>query len=477
MDGGKPEKNPSVSTWLKYADPELYEAIDDQGIMGILRPRFGSTLTFLYPAEKSYRDDIITKLNGNDATIGVNMVQALVIKDMLGDASEWLEKKDNIPNALGQKVELSSDSSNKAVVLANGATLTLNKEFKSRDDNIAVWDYKGKSQMPLDGKPAEFVKRAPRAPGSGNKRKTAAGGNGMPSFPKKSILAKRIQDQAVCLLRDGWEVFQKSNPFTAAVVSLLEYVKLRHSNKLNDFNMLCEPNSVSAFYAIVMPYSDSVFFDGAVIDSWLRETRGVCLNVDPNAAWVAHVSSLGSLGSNLHDEILDHKKDDLQRTALIATGLSVYKNKFGSNAMARLRGDELRFVIHIGMQKLGDLSAKELSNLFLDIELIYSKGSEPFFMVSNSRNDPYFMDTILTFMSSRCFASVPNLSGGKVVHFRDVMSGKVQVDPIEDLISDDDEYIKYNSSESSSTFLAGFKEVIKSMSPEVREAFLNQLRA
>jgi hypothetical protein len=77
------------------------------------------------------------------------MVQALVIKDMLGDASEWLEKKDNIPNALGQKVELSGDSSNKGVVLANGASLTLNKEFKSRDDNIAVWDYKGKSQMPL----------------------------------------------------------------------------------------------------------------------------------------------------------------------------------------------------------------------------------------------------------------------------------------------------------------------------------------
>lgn len=476
MDGGKPEKNPSVSVWLKYADPELYEAIDDQGIIGILRPRLGTTLTFLYPAEKSYRDDIIAKLNGADATIGVMMVQALVIKDLLDDPAEWLKKKDNIPNALSQKVELSPSASNKSVVLANDAVLTLNKDFTSRDENVAIWDYKGKNQMPLDGKPSEFVKREPRPPGSGKKRKTATGGNGMPAFPKKSIVAKRLQEQSVCLLKDGWETFQKSNPFTAAVVSLLEYVKLRHSDKLAEFNLLCEPNSVSAFYAIVMPYSDSSFLENAIIDGWLKETRCVCLNADPNAAWVAHVSSLGNIGAKLHEEITDQKSDGLKGAALVASGLSIYK-KFGGSWQARLRGDELRFVIHIAMQKLGELSAKDLSDLFLDLELIYSKGTESFFMVSNSKNDPVFMDTVLTFMSSRCFASIPQPVGGKVVHFRDVMAGNTQVDPTEDLISDDDEYIKHNSTESSSTFIAGFKEIVKSMSPEVREAFLAQLRS
>jgi len=472
MDGGKPEKNPSVSVWLKYFDPQLYEAIEDQGIIGILRPKFGSQLTFLYPAEKSYRDNIIAKLNGNDATVGVNTVQALVIRDLLADPAEWLEKKDNIPNALGQKVELSASASSKSVVLANDAVLTLNKDFKSRDDNIAVWDYKGKNPMPLDGKPAEFVKRPPRAPGMMKKRKTAGGGSGMPGFPKKSILAKRLQEQSVCLLKDGWESFQKSNPFTAACVSLLEYVKIKHSDKLGEFNLLCEPNSVSAFFAIVMPYSDSSFFDGSIIDGWLRDTRGVCFSPDPNSSWVSHVQSLGQLGSNLHEEIADHKSSELKGPAIVAVGSRIYE-KFGSPA--RLRGDEIRFVIHVAMQKLADLQPKDLSDLFLDLELIYSKGSEPFFMVKNSRNDPVFLDTVLTFMSSRCFASIPNPSGGRVIHFYDVMVKGAQVDPSEDLITDDDEYVKHNSSESSSTFIAGFKEVLKTMPQELRANFLAQL--
>ena len=475
MDGGKPEKNPSVSVWLKYYDKDLYEAIEDQGIIGILRPKFGSTLTFLYPAEKSYRDDIIAKLNGNDATIGVNMVQALVIRDLLSDSAEWLEKKENIPNALGQKVELSASASNKAVVLANDAVLSLNKDFKSRDENIAVWDYKGKSQMPLDGKPAEFVKRAPRPAGSGKKRKTAAGGSGMPAFPKKSILAKRLQEQAICLLQNGWESLQRSNPFTSAVVSLLEYVKIKASNLLGDFNLLCEPNSVSAFYAIVMPYSSDSYFDSSVIDGWLQATRGVCFSPDPNAAWVSHVQSLGSLGANIHDEIADHKSSELKGSALAGVGLNIY-NKFGKPAL-RLQGDELRFVIHIAMSKLENLKPKDLSDLFMDIELIYSKGSEPFFLVKNAKNDPVFLDTVYTFMSSRCFASIPNALGDtKPVGFYEVMQKGHQVDPSEDLITDDAEYLKFNSSESSSTFISGFKEVFKNMPNEIRESFLAQLR-
>ena len=479
MDGGRPEKNPSVLVWLKYFDKELYEAIDDQGISGILKPRFGSTLTFLYPAEESYRKDIIAKLNGADATIGVNMIQAHVIKDMLADPAEWLEKKDNIPNALGQKVELSGESSNKSVVLANGANLTLNKDFKSRDDNIAVWDYKGKSPMPLDGKPAEFVKRVPKPPGAGKKRKTAMGGSGRPVFPRKCVLAKRLQDQAVCLLREGsWQGLQESNPFTAAVVSLHDYVKRKHSEKLDEFNLLCEPNSVAAFYAIVMPYSKTSYFDNAIIESWLQETRGVCMIPSANQVWASHVQGLGDAGSRIHARVMENKDQEIKPKALGAFGKSIYQTEFKSNPDARLNGDELRFVINVVMSKHEGLTAKDLSDLFLDLEIIYGKDDRSFFLVSDSNNDPVFLDTVVVFMSSRCFASVPNPTGGSHhIGFKEVMNDTSQVDPYDDFVTDDEIYLKAPDTNKESEFIEGFRKVLQGMPQEYRDEFINSLSA
>lgn len=475
MEGGKPEKNPSIMVYLKYRDPELYEAIEDQSIGGLLKPRFGSTMTFLYPADKACRDEIISKLNGADASIGVNMVQAHVIKELLSDPSEWLEKKDNIPNALGQKVELSPASSSKDVVLANGATLTLTKDFKSRDDNIVVWEYKHKSPMPLDGKPAEFVKRAPRAPGAGKKRKNTAGGYGIPLFPRKAVLAKRLQDQAVCLLKEGWQALQESNPFTNTCVSLLDFVKHKHPEALDEFNLLCEPNSISAFYAIVMPFSDNSFFNDAIINEWLQKTRGICLVPNPNAAWISHVQSLANIGARLHEEVIDQKSNGVRGSGVVGISNSIYK-KF-SNPALRLRGDEMRFVINSTMGKKDDLKPKDLSDLFLDLELVYSKGTEPFFLVNNSRSDPVFLDTVLTFMASRCFASVPVPSNGHtVMSFQDAMTKpNIQIDPAEDLISDDATYLAVTNTNPDSEFITGFKKILSEMPTEMKQNFLSQL--
>ena len=130
------------------------------------------------------------------------------------------------------------------------------------------------------------------------------------------------------------------------------------------------------------------------------------------------------------------------------------------------------------LRDLSDLKSKDLSDLFLDIELIYSKGTEPFFLVKNAKNDPVFLDTVYAFMSSRCFASIPNAIGGaNHVSFYNVMQKGIQVDPSDDLITDDSEYLKFNSSEASSTFIHGFKEVLKTMPPEVRASFMQSLNA
>ena len=475
FDGGKPEKNPSVAVWLKYNDKDLYEAIDDQGILAQLRPRFGSALTFLYPADKSYRDKIIEKLNGMDATLGVNMVQALIIvRENLADPADWLERKDNIPNALNQKVELSPDSTNKQVILANGATLTLNKSFVPRDDNISVWDYKGKEEMPLNGKPAEFVKRPPRA--SKPRRKT--GGNGFPVYPNKCILAKRLEDQSLCLLRSegGKESFESANPYSSAMVSLAQYLKAQNSESLKSFNLMCEPNSVAAFYAVVLPYTANSVLEKEV-DSWLKDTRGVCLESNPNGAWSSYVKELGSVGQEFHEELMD-SKGRMNGSAIKATGEGLYKAKFGSTWELRLKGDELRFLIHSTMCKK-NLTEADMSQLFLDIKILYSPSSSGSFFLVNARTDPVFLATVSVFVASRCFMSVPNPQVGELkgISFDDALNKDSEIDPETHLVHNDEYYLGQTTSSAEVDFVAGLKKVIGNMPAAMKTKLLAELGA
>ena len=479
VDGGKPEKNPSVAVWLKYFDKDLYEAIDDQGILGILRPRHGSTMTFLYPSEKSYRDKIIEKLNGNDATLGVNMVQSLVIRDFLADATDWLEKKDNIPNALGQKVELSPASSNKNVLLNNGAALTQNKEFRSRDDNIAVWDYKGKAEMPLDGKPATFVKRSTAKPKK--RSSTKSGGSGFPTVPHKGVLARRLQDQAVCLLRESVETFQQANPFTAACVSLLSYLQAVKSDSLEKFNVMCEPNSVATFYAVVLPYTSGSILSSDV-QNWLNDTRGICLDSNPNGTWSDHVKGLGDLGAKIHEQAL-HGKANMEGNLIKPTGENIYKQVFGEEWKLRLKGDEIRFLINSAMGGK-NLSPTELSQLFLDIEILYSpdpKGNDSgsFFLVTSKEN-PFFLQTASMFVASRCFASIPNPQpcndqsqdfDQKALSFEEALNSATNIDPTTHFITDDENYLSQKTSSPEADFVSGLKKALKGL-PEAQKARL-----
>lgn len=473
LAGGKPEKNPSVAVWLKYYDKDLYEAIDDQGIIGILKPRFGNPLTFLYPAEKSYRDNIIKKLNGADATIGVHMVQALVIvRENLTDPQEWLDRKDNIPNALGQKVELSADSTNKNVVLANGATLTINKDFASRENNITVWDYKGKAEMPLDGKTADFIKRAPKPV----KKLKKTGGSGFPVYPQKCILAKHLENQALCLIKSGGkEHFEKTNPYSAAMVSLAQYLCAKKSDSLDTFNLLCEYNAVSAFYAAVLPYTTGSLIESSV-EEWLKDTRGVCLESNPNEAWISYVKGLKDCGDKMCEK-LSAAKQSLSDEALKSTAIGLYKNCFGNDAMLRLKGDEIRFIIHTTMAK-NSLKEQDMSQLFLDIQVVYSPDkSESFFFADNTRLDATFNATAKAFFCSRCCVSVPNPKcEGEKVTFNEMASSDKSIDE-DSFVTDDEYYEKLTESSSEADFISGLKKVIQSMPSDMKKKLIDEISA
>jgi hypothetical protein len=118
------------------------------------------------------------------------------------------------------------------------------------------------------------------------------------------------------------------------------------------------------------------------------------------------------------------------------------------------------------------LSAKDLSDLFLDLEIIYGKEDRSFFLVSDSAYDPVFLDTVVVFMSSRCFASVPNPSGGSHhIGFQEVMNGSSPVDPYDDFVTDDKAYLDVPDTNKESEFLEGFRKVLQSMPKEYQDEF------
>ena len=462
---------------MSHFDKPFYDAIVDQGILGLLTPRFNAAsntfapLTFLYPVDKSYRDKIIELLESVNPTAGVNTIQALTIRDNLTDPDDWLEKKDNIPNMLGYKVELSPSSTNKQIVLANGTEISINTSFRSTNDNVSMWDYKGTAPMPLEGKPAQFVKHAPKAP---KPRKT--GGNSFPNLPHKSILAKRMQDQSLCLLKseNGVESFQSANPFTSACVSLSNFLATNDKESLKTFNLMCEPNSVATFFAVVLPYTSKSVLEEQV-KNWLMQTRGVCMDPNPNATWASYVKSLGSVGAELHSNF-NNSKESMEGSALSTTGMSLYRNAFGEAADMRLKGDELRFLINCVMSK-PNFTYVDLSQMFLDIEILYSSASSKSFFLVITRSDPVFTETTSMFVSSRCFLSIPNPSSNEstLVTFRSALNESTPIDPSTHLISDDDSYLSQTTSSPDVDFTSGLKKIMKSLSPEQRTKLLADL--
>ena len=468
-DGGKPTKNPSVEIWLKYYDKDLYEAINDQGILPQLRPKKDGVMSFLYPAEKSYRDKIISKLNGDEASLGVNMVQALIVVRLnLQEPSDWLDMKDNIPNGLGQKIELSPASTNKQVVLANGVNLAVNKDFAARDKNITVWDYKGTTDMPLNGKPAEFVKNPPRSSrkSGGPKR----GGNGMLTVPDKCMLARRLEDQALCLMKKGSSEFETNNPFTSAMVSFAQYLDAKKAPCLDTFKSMCEPNSVAAFYAILLPYTPKSILESEVKE-WLENTRAICLLSNPNEFWVKYVTGLGDIGQKHADELEDQKSRISSLTAL-TTGKKLYSDHYKEHADLRLKGDELRFLINTTMAS--GLVETDMSQMFLDIKIMYSpESTKDVFLVPDARTDPVFGSTGLMFVSSRCFMSAPNpdTKNLKTISFQEAVTGNGSIDPDEVLITDDAKYLAQTESKGGD-FVSSLKALLSSMPPAMKATLL-----
>jgi hypothetical protein len=134
------KKHCSILNYIRRADLELYELVQDLCIGRMLVPRRNTSgLTFLRP-DKKLMSNIMAMASGDDPEKAVAALQSLVLMDHLSSADEFAANSSNIPTFLNKKLPFDKVDGNK-VILTNGAELTLDREFEHRNDrsNMSVW--------------------------------------------------------------------------------------------------------------------------------------------------------------------------------------------------------------------------------------------------------------------------------------------------------------------------------------------------
>ena len=140
IKGGAVSKHCSILNYLRHADNELYELIQDLCIGRMFIPRRGSNgLTFLRP-NKTLLAKIKKEAEGENPENAISMLQSMILLDHVSSISDFDNKKDDIPNFLRKKLSIKKVGASD-VTLTNDATIKVDKDFMARADrsNIAVY--------------------------------------------------------------------------------------------------------------------------------------------------------------------------------------------------------------------------------------------------------------------------------------------------------------------------------------------------
>lgn len=149
-------KHCSILNYIRHADNELYELVQDLCIGRIFVPRRGSPgITFLRP-DKNLFKEIQKMASGENPEEAVEAIQSLVLLDNISSLREFDDKRSDIPTFLRKKLPVDKADAKK-VTLKNGAEITLDAEFMARGDrpNISVYMI-SKQLVPTDTEAADF---------------------------------------------------------------------------------------------------------------------------------------------------------------------------------------------------------------------------------------------------------------------------------------------------------------------------------
>jgi hypothetical protein len=245
---GQMVKQCRIFQWLEAQDPELAGAVRELCLDRLLEPPPGHGVTFLYPQEKAYRDEIVDATYSADPESAIKLVESLIIPDALPKGADF--KKRPIGSRLGVRYAVESAEAG-TVRLAGGVELVPAKNFSPfgrREHEIAVWAI-AKGRLPLVG---EAYTAPPRAERRGAKGGRAVRGGANGALNNRQLLAGAAETEFDrCMRQDRCRAH---NPYLAKVVSFLNYLKARHPDLLLTLMPVLDYDPVVCFYLLFEPY-------------------------------------------------------------------------------------------------------------------------------------------------------------------------------------------------------------------------------
>jgi len=143
--------------YIEIVDPDIYEIIEKFCLENLFIPKRGSGLTFLIPTDEKFRNQLkMLSDSEEDADKAVEIISSLIIVDILKTPADVMEKRDDIPNSLGQRIEIDGVKG-RSIILKSGTDMIIDERFKdgSKGGKLAVW-LLNKGGIPTDGPKATF---------------------------------------------------------------------------------------------------------------------------------------------------------------------------------------------------------------------------------------------------------------------------------------------------------------------------------
>jgi len=256
----KTQKYCSIHRFLEDNDKELHEVFERLCIGTLLRPKGKANgVTFLYPKDADYRKEIISAAYGANPEKALQMLRAITLLDYLPQTSDFVTRKDDLPNALLQRVGVTSADS-KTVKLSSGLELTKDSKFVPMDGRkLCVYKMSGKGKrIPLDGKPTEWTHSE-----RNQKPKKTGGVQQIQRGTIKDLLRADITDAATK---------PQENPFAERCMSYLRYACLDKGNAPSEALAKCLKPIPEMTYLALLAHWEVNYQE---FHGWLAKTKGM----------------------------------------------------------------------------------------------------------------------------------------------------------------------------------------------------------
>ena len=157
-----PRRKKSYTKLLDYietVDLELHQHIEELILEYLFQPKNNVGRTLLLPVDSKYKELLKKFVNSDDEEEidkATQMISSLVIMDCLKTPADFMEKRDDIPNALGQRIEIDRIEG-RSIILKTGAILKIDDRFVdgSKNKKLAVWTMEN-GGVDINGPKASF---------------------------------------------------------------------------------------------------------------------------------------------------------------------------------------------------------------------------------------------------------------------------------------------------------------------------------